>query len=106
MTAHSQHYRNMIAVLIVIAWLALMLTLGGCMTKYSITKNMQDGSTVTVTVQSFREFEQPQVHYSRTGEDVVFDFGAASATTATSPIEAAVADVIRATPSVILPVPE
>ena len=96
MTAHSQHYRNMIAILIVIAWLALMLVLGGCMTTYSISKNMQDGSTVTVLVKSFREFEQPEVHYERDGEAVTFDFGAASATTGSSPIEEALADGIRA----------
>ena len=99
-------YRNLMAVLVVIVYLAVLVILSGCMTKYAITKNMQDGSSVTVLVQSFREFEQPQVHYSREGETVTFDFGAATATTGESPIESAVADVIRATPSVILPVPE
>jgi len=103
MTAHEAHYRNIIAILIVIAWMALMLALGGCMTKYSISKQMQDGSSVIVTVQSFREFEQPQVHDQRTGDGVTFDFGAESATTATSPIEEAFADGIRAGAVVIQP---
>jgi len=50
MTAHSAHYRNMIAVLIVIAWMALMLVLGGC----SITTvNRQTSGALDVTHKSF-----------------------------------------------------
>lgn len=84
--------------------LALLL-LGGCMTTYDIKSCPQgaDGPCTTVMVKSFREFEQPVVRYRRDG--VEFDFGAASAGTARSPIEEAVADVIRAAPSSILPVP-
>jgi hypothetical protein len=104
MNKQERRYAAYIGLMIGLA-IGLLLT-SGCMTKYSISKQMQDGSSVVVTVQSFREFEQPQIHYSRDGENVTFDFGAAAATTGESPIEAAVADVIRATPSVILPVPE
>ena len=74
---------------------ALVLTMGGCMTTYSIEKQTPDG-TITVLVSSFREFEQPQVHYNKTADSVTFDFGAESATTAVSPIEQAVGDVLRA----------
>jgi len=73
-----------------------LVVVGGCMTTYTINKNMVDGSSVSVTVKSFREFEQPQVHYVREGENVTFDFGAESATTGTSPIEEAIADGFRA----------
>ena len=74
---------------------ALMLTaLGGCVTTYSIDKH-PDGS-VSVMVKSYRELEKPVVHFNRMGEDVTFDFGAESATTAVSPVEQAVGDVLRA----------
>ena len=75
---------------------ALVLIMGGCMTTYSIEKHAPDGSSIVVSVQSFREFEQPVVHYNKTTDSVSFDFGAESATTATSPIEQAVGDVMRA----------
>ena len=57
-----------------------LLLLGGCMTTYEVTKQTPEGD-VRVVVKSFREFEQPQIHYSRQGQDVTFDFGAESATT-------------------------
>ena len=95
------------AVLIVIVLLALLVILSGCVTSYNIQACHPDGGVcTTVDVKSYREFEQPNVVYSRDGDSVTFSFGATSATTAASPIESAVADVIRATPSVILPVPE
>lgn len=74
--------------------LALILCLSGCMTTYEITKHTPDGD-ITVAVRSFREFQQPNVAYSRTGEDVTFTFGAESATTAESPIERAIGSVIE-----------
>jgi hypothetical protein len=76
--------------------LVLIILSGGCMTKYTIEKINSDGTGITVTVQSYREFEQPQVHYNRTSDQVIFDFGAESATTAQSPVEQAVGDVLRA----------
>jgi len=69
--------------------------LSGCMTTYVVEATHPNGQQTRVEVRSFREFEQPEVHYSRDGESVSFDFGATSATTATSPIEQAVADKIR-----------
>ena len=99
-------YRNLIALLIVVLVMGLMLLLGGCMTKYTIEKQMTDGSSVIVNVQSFREFEQPQVHYARDGQSVTFDFGAESATTATSPIEQALADGIRSGAVLLNPLPD
>ena len=79
----------------VLIGILIVFMLSACMTTYSIEKQTPDGN-VTVLVKSFREFEQPNVQYSRTGDDVIFTFGAESATTATSPIEGAVAGVISA----------
>ena len=100
-------YRNLIAIMTVVLVLSLMLLLGGCMTSYDIRVCHQDTQVCSeVNVKSYREFQQPNVHYSRDGSEVTFTFGAENASTATSPIEAAVADVIRATPSAILPAPQ
>ena len=90
----NRTYNNLLAILFVVFVLTLMVILGGCMTTYAIEKQMGDGSSVTVQIKSFREFEQPQVHYQRVGGDVVFDFGAESAMTAQSPIESAFAEVL------------
>jgi hypothetical protein len=98
-------YRNLIAILIVIAWFALVIILSGCMTTYEINKSMEDGSSVTVLVKSFREFEQPTVTYSRDSDSVEFTFGAESATTGSSPIEEALADGIRAGAVTLAPIP-
>lgn len=96
----SRLRNDLIAILIVIAALALMLLLSGCMTKYEIHKH-PDGS-VDVLVQSFREFDQPQVHYQRgPGNEATFDFGAAAATTAVSPLEQAAATLILQLPALL-----
>ena len=77
---------NLIAVLIVTAYLMLLLVLGGC-TRYHVQKGVDGCAECTaVSVWSWREFEQPVIHYGRDGESVEFDFGAASATT-NSPLE-------------------
>lgn len=68
--------------------------ISGCMTIYEVHKS-PDGS-VDLVVRSFREFEQPKVHYDRNGDTVTFDFGAATSTTGTSPVENAIGDAIRA----------
>ena len=86
-------------------YLLMLMLLSGCMTTYTISKTMTDGSQVDVIVKSFREFEQPQVHYARMGEDVTFDFGAASATTAVSPVEVAAAQLLLQIPSLVAPQP-
>jgi hypothetical protein len=99
-------YRNLIAIMIVVLVLALMLVLSGCMTTYEITKNMKDGSSIAVSVQSFREFEQPTVTYMRDSDSVEFTFGAESATTGSSPIEEALADGIRAGAVTLAPIPQ
>ena len=87
-------YGFMAGILIGLCWFGVavsIILMSGCMTKYTIEKRAEDGSSVVVNVQSFREFEQPQIYFQRAGEDVVFTFGAESATTGTSPIEEAVA---------------
>jgi hypothetical protein len=93
----SERFRhNLYVVAIVMVWIYLMWLLAGCKTTYEVRKDMPDGSSVSVVVESYREFEQPQVHYSRTADTVTFDFGAESATTGHSPIEESVAGVIAA----------
>jgi hypothetical protein len=87
--------------------LIFALILSGCMTSYDIRVCHQDTQVCSeVNVKSYREFSQPNVYYSRDGNGATFTFGAEAVTVATSPVEQAVADVIRATPSVILPVPQ
>jgi len=107
MTPRESRYTAYIGILIgFFAGLILML-LNGCSTIYDISAcHTETDVCTTVHVKSYREFEQPQVQYTRTADGVIFTFGAESATTATSPIEQAVADVIRSAPSAILPVPE
>lgn len=53
----------------------LMMTTG-C-TRYHVTKENPDGSSTTVSVWSSRNFEQPDMTYTRTGADATFDFKAA-----------------------------
>jgi hypothetical protein len=67
--------------------LPLLFLLGGC-TSYTIQRGV-DGCAecVSVKVLSWREFEQPEVHYARGPDSAEFDFGAASATTG-NPLEA------------------
>ena len=80
--------RNLLAVLLVFVILYLMVLLGGC-TTYEVQKGMVDCPTCTfVKVRSTREFETPNLHYQREGEDAVFDFSADSVTNAPSPLEA------------------
>ena len=83
----------------------LLISLSGCMTTYTISKVMMDGSSVQVSVKSFREFEQPEVHYNRTDDSVTFDFGATSATTAQSPVEVAAAQLLLQIPALVSPKP-
>lgn len=102
---HLVHYcRNAIAVFIAVLLLLIIVALSGCMTKYEINKTEPDGTNITVSVQSFREFEQPDVSYTRVGTDVEFTFGAEAASTGTSPIEAALADSIRAGTLTVAPI--
>jgi len=93
----SDRFRNnLLAGIVVVLFLWLMVQLSGCMTTYTISKTAPDGSNVTVDVKSFREFQQPQVHYNKTTDTVTFTFGAESATTAQSPIEKSMGRVLEA----------
>jgi len=84
--------------------IALLFLLGGCATTYEIKVCHEDTATCSyVNVKSYREFNQPNVHYARDGSGVDFTFGAEDAITGTSPVEQAVADLIRKTPSLIIP---
>jgi len=47
----------------------------GC-TTYDI--NRKANGDITVRVVTTRNFEQPQLHYERIGQNAVFDFGASS----------------------------
>lgn len=80
--------RNLIAVLLVILYCLVLLAFGGC-TTYEVQKGMADCPTCTfVKVRSTREFQTPNLHYERTGQDAVFDFSADSVTNSPSPLEA------------------
>jgi hypothetical protein len=85
----------------------LLVLLAGCMTKYEVTKKVPrpDGTVeeVRVVVNSFREFEQPEIHYHRDGASVTFDFGAESAKTAVSPVEGAIAKGIETGALILTP---
>lgn len=88
--------RTITAALVAFVLFIVLAILSGCMTTYDIQAcNPESGTCTSVNVKSFREFEQPEVHYTRTPNGIEFSFGAESAATATSPIEAAVGDVIR-----------
>ena len=97
-------YNTLIDWVIISLIVLLIMALSGCITSYSISKTAPDGSQITVETKSYREFTQPKIEYVN-ADGTIFKFNADSVTTATSPIEQAVADVIRATPSAILPVP-
>lgn len=84
--------------------LIFFIFLCGCKTTYEIRKETPEGEVVVI-VESFREFQQPTVHYSREGDSVTFDFNAETATTGSSPIEEAVADGIRAGAVILNPIP-
>ena len=91
-------WMRLFIIFVAFIWMViLLLNVTGCMTTYVVEATHPSGQQTRVEVRSFREFEQPEVHYSRDGESVTFDFGATSATTATSPIEQAVAEKIRTT---------
>ena len=79
--------RNLVAVLLVFVFLYLLVLLGGC-TTYDVKKGMVGCPTCThVKIRSSREFETPNLHYEREGEDAVFDFSADSVTNAPNPLE-------------------
>ena len=63
-----------------LAIILMAVILSGC-TIYKVKSVAPDGKTVDVKVYSSREFQQPNLHYQREGNDAVFDFGAESATT-------------------------
>jgi hypothetical protein len=84
--------------------IALVILLGGCATQYEVKVCHEDTVTCSfVNVKSYREFNQPNIRYVRDGSGVDFTFGAEDAITGTSPVEQAVADVIRSSPQLILP---
>ena len=93
-------YRNLMAVLVVMVYLALLIILGGC-TIYKV--HSEPGKSVDVSVWSTRSFVAPDLNYTRTGEDASFSFGA-DQTTQPGPQDyaAGVAAGVKA----MLPVPE
>lgn len=56
--------------------LAASVALGGCATRYSVERTFTDGSSIKATATSFRDIEQPKLHYSRTDDEITFDFQA------------------------------
>ena len=81
-------FRNWMAFFFVILVLAALLVVSGC-TRYNVVKGAQGSPEYTeISVWSNRDFEQPELHLTKTPEQVQFDFGAASATGQPSPFEA------------------
>ena len=74
--------------------LILSLLLGGC-TFYTVEKVSPDGSSTIVSVKSTRSFEQPNLAYTRTGQDATFDFKAAGADNNTAVIVSMFAPIIQ-----------
>jgi hypothetical protein len=91
MNSAYRTYRNLIAIMIVIAWCALVFILSGCSThKYSIVG--ADGGEVTI--ESKLEFEEVEADYKRDESGVRFRFRAGSAT-ATPWIDEETVDAIK-----------
>ena len=86
----------------------LILLCGGCRTTYDISSCHGDVCT-TVHVGSYREFQQPTVTYTRNPDgSVTFSFNAETASTGTSSIEEAFAEVLKgggAIGATLIPVP-
>lgn len=77
------------------ALLILLLTFTTGCTMYSVERTAPDGSTIVVNVKSTRSFEQPDMSYTRTGEDATFDFKAAGADNNTDAIVGMFAPLIQ-----------
>ena len=99
-------FRNWMAVFIVVLVWVAMFVLAGC-TRYHVVKGAEGTPEYTqVSVWSNREFQAPDLHYSRSPEDgVAFDFGAQSATQAPSVLEMIGAQAIERLMQVYLPRP-
>ncbi len=68
--------KNLLIVLIAVA-------LTSC-TMYSIERTSPDGSTTIVKTKSMREFDNPEIHYTRNADgSATFDFGAVKTTNPT-----------------------
>lgn len=101
MNVHRMYNWTVWTLIIVCAFILLSL-LQGCMTTYSVERKLADGSYVKVVTKSYRKFDEPVIEYE-TPDGTIFRFNAASAATDYSPVEQAVADVIRTAPGIILP---
>lgn len=87
MITREKRYGAYIGVLIgFFVWLVL-LSLSGC-TTYDVIQVRSDNSRTEVHIRSWRSFEDVALKYSRDGEIVGFEFGAASVVSQT-PIDAA-----------------
>lgn len=78
----------------IIMALVLAAVLAGCATKYDVVLCNDNGVCSEAHIRSFRDFEQPQVRYSR--DTGTFEFGAASTDRSISPLEYVAADIARA----------
>jgi len=75
----ERRYTALIGLMLGFLIASLLTLMGGC-TTYTIQRGQPGcAECTTVKVVSWREFEQPVVHYERDGDSAAFDFGAASA---------------------------
>lgn len=93
--------RNLIAVLIVVAVLALLLLTAGCATVYEVER-VEGTTTTKASIRTRREFaDSVRVYYNReTGE---FEFQSGAVSTQVSPLEQAAAGIITSLPSLLVP---
>jgi hypothetical protein len=105
MNAREKRYVSYIGLLLALL-LPLLLATQGC-TIYEVKRCEPGGDACTeVKVISSRDFEQPSIHYARGVDSAEFNFGAASATRAASPLEAIGAAAVQQALGVYLPAPQ
>ena len=87
MMTQPLNWNRVITLLAILAWVFLALLVAGC-TTYDVIQVRSDNSRTEVHIRSWRSFEDVALKYSRDGEIVGFEFGAASVVSQT-PIDAA-----------------
>ena len=87
MTTQPLNRIRVITLLAVLVWVFLAFLVVGC-TTYDVIQVRSDNSRTEVHIRSWRSFEDVDFKYSRDGELVGFEFGAANVVSE-SPVDAA-----------------
>lgn len=92
--------KEILKLLVVIIFCAVVLLITGCATVYEIERVEPDGSRIVASIKSRREFTDGlSIEYDR--ETGNFTFSANQVTTHVSPLEQAAADIIRVLPQLV-----